>query len=110
MKKQFIVIGLLLVSTITFAQKKEIKTAQKSIKSGNFTEAISTLASIEVLVDKADSVIKEQYNLILGQAYLGAADNDFEKLNTAANSFENVLSLNKSSKYAADANKGLEEV
>ena len=110
MKKQFIVIGLLLVSTITFAQKKEIKTAQKSIKSGNFSEAISTLASIEALVDKADSVIKEQYNLILGQAYLGAADNDFEKLNTAVNSFENVLSLNKSSKYAADAYKGLEEV
>jgi len=109
MKKQFIVIGLLLVSAITFAQKKEIKTAQKSIKSGNFSEAISTLASIESLVDKADSVIKEKYSLILGQAYLGAADNDFEKLNTAANSFENVLSLNKGSKYAADANKGLEE-
>jgi tetratricopeptide (TPR) repeat protein len=108
MKKQLIVIGLLLVSATTFAQKKEIKTAQKSIKSGNFTEAITTLASIEGLVDKADSSIKEQYSLILAQAYLGAANNDFEKLNLAANLFEKVL-LNKSSKYAADANKGLEE-
>jgi tetratricopeptide (TPR) repeat protein len=109
MKKQLIVIGLLLVSAITFAQKKEIKTAQKSIKSGNFTEAITTLASIESLVDKSDSSIREQYSLILGQAYLGAANNDFEKLNLAAKSFENVL-LNKNSKYESDASKGLEEV
>ena len=109
MKKQLIVIALLLVSATTFAQKKEIKTAQKSIKSGNFTEAITTLASIEGLVDKADSSIKEQYSLILAQAYLGAANNDFEKLNLAANLFEKVL-LNKSSKYVGDAIKGLEEV
>ena len=109
MKKQLIVITLLLVSATTFAQKKEIKTAQKSIKSGNFTEAITTLASIEGLVDKADSSIKEQYSLILAQAYLGAANNDFEKLNLAANLFEKVL-LNKSSKYVGDASKGLEEV
>ena len=109
MKKQLIVIALLLVSATTFAQKKEIKTAQKSIKSGNFTEAITTLASIEGLVDKADSSIKEQYSLILAQAYLGAANNDFEKLNLAANLFEKVL-LNKSSKYVGDASKGLEEV
>lgn len=109
MKKQLIVIALLLVSATTFAQKKEIKTAQKSIKSGNFTEAITTLASIEGLVDKADSSIKEQYSLILAQAYLGAANNDFEKFNLAANLFEKVL-LNKSSKYVGDASKGLEEV
>lgn len=109
MKKQLIVIALLLVSATTFAQKKEIKTAQKSIKSGNFTEAITTLASIEGLVDKADSSIKEQYSLILAQAYLGAANNDFEKLNLAANLFEKLL-LNKSSKYVGDASKGLEEV
>jgi tetratricopeptide (TPR) repeat protein len=109
MKKQLIVIALLLVSASIFAQKKEIKTAQKSIKSGNFTEAISTLASIEGLLDKADSSIKEQYSLILAQAYLGAANNDFEKLNLAANLFEKVL-LNKSSKYVGDASKGLEEV
>ena len=109
MKKQLIVIALLLVSATTFAQKKEIKTAQKSIKSGNFTEAITTLASIEGLVDEADSSIKEQYSLILAQAYLGSANNDFEKLNLAANLFEKVL-LNKSSKYLGDASKGLEEV
>ncbi len=110
MKKQFLVIGLLLVSAITFGQKKEIKTAQKSIKSGNFSEAISTLASIESLVDNAESSTKEQYHLIVGQAYLGAAGNDYEKLNMAATSFENVLSINKNSKYATDATQGLEEV
>ena len=61
------------------------------------------------MVDKSDSSIKEQYSLILAQVYLGAANNDFEKLNLAANLFEKVL-LNKSSKYVGDASKGLEEV
>ena len=103
MKKQFIVIGLLLVSAITFAQKKEIKTAQKSIKSGNFSEAITTLVSIESLVDNAESSTKEQYHLIFGQAYLGAAGNDYEKLNMAATSFENVLSIDCKKRYLSSS-------
>ena len=42
MKKQILIAGFLMASAITFGQKKEIKIAQKAIKSGNFSEAIST--------------------------------------------------------------------
>ena len=109
MKKQFLIAGLLLVSAITFGQKKEIKTAQKAVNSGKFSEAMSTLKGVEGLVSNAESSVKEQYYLVKGQAYLGDANNNYEKLDTAASSFEKVLSLNKNSKYASEAQIGLQE-
>lgn len=109
MKKQILIAGLLLVTAITFGQKKEIKTAQKEVNSGNFSEAMSTLKGVEGLVSNAESNVKEQYYLVKGQAYLGGANNEYEKLNTAADSFEKVLSLNKNSKYASEAKEGLQE-
>lgn len=109
MKKQILIAGLLMVSAITFGQKKEIKIAQKAIKSSNFSEAISTLNGVEELVSKADSNVKEQYYLVKAEAYIGGAGNDYEKMNTAAAAYEKVLSLNKNSKYAAEAKIGLQE-
>ena len=110
MKKQILIAGLLLVSALTFGQKKEIKTAQKAIKSGDFSTAISTLNGAEGLVANADSSVQEQYYLVKGQAYLGDAGSDFEKMNTAADSFEKVTSLNKNSKFAIEAETGLQEI
>jgi|APSaa5957512493_1039668.scaffolds.fasta_scaffold07240_2 tetratricopeptide (TPR) repeat protein len=109
MKKQILIAGLLMVSAITFGQKKEIKIAQKAIKSGNFSEAISTLNGVEGLVSKSDSNVKEQYYLVKAEAYIGGADNNYEKINAAAVAYEKVLSLNKNSKYAAEAKIGLQE-
>ena len=109
MKKQILIVGLLMVTTITFGQKKEIKSAQKAIKSGDFAEAISTLKGAEGLISSAESSVKEHYYLVKGEAYLGGAGNDYEKMNVAASAYEKVLSLDKSSKYAAEAKLGLQE-
>jgi len=64
MKKQILIAGLLVVSAITFGQKKEIKSAQKAIKSAEFTEAIATLNGVEGLIPNADSNLQELYYLI----------------------------------------------
>jgi len=109
MKKQILIAGLLMVSTITFGQKKEIKIAQKAINNGDFSGAISTLKGVEGLVSNADSNVKEQYYLVKAEAYLGGAGNDYKKMNAAADAYEKVLSLNKNSKYAAEAKIGLQE-
>ena len=110
MKKQILIVGLLMISALTFGQKKEIKTAQKEIKNGNFSEAISTLKGAEVLISNADSSVKEQYYLVIGQAYLGGAGNDYNKMNSAADAFEKVIKLNKNGKYSADAEIGLSQI
>ena len=39
MKKQFVVALALLVGSFSFAQKSEIKDAEKAIKSGNYADA-----------------------------------------------------------------------
>tara|TARA_B100000809_G_C15136804_1_gene530996 strand:- start:609 stop:1874 length:1266 start_codon:yes stop_codon:yes gene_type:complete len=109
MKKQILIVGLLMVSAITFGQKKEIKSAQKAIKNGDFSEAISTLKGVEGQISNAESSVKEYYYLVKGKAYLGSADNDYEKMNTSADAFEKVLSLNENSKYSAEAQLGLQE-
>ena len=110
MKKQILIAGLLMVSAITFGQKKEIKIAQKAIKSGEFTEAIATLNGVEGLISKADSNVQELYYLVKAAAYIGGAGNDYEKMDIAVTAYEKVLSLNKNSKYAADAKIGLQEM
>ena len=110
MKKQILIVGLLMISALTFGQKKEIKAAQKAVKSGDFSVAISTLKGAEGLISNADSSVKEQFYLVKGQAYLGDAGKDFEKMNSAADSFEKVLSLNKNGKYTEDAKTGLQEI
>ena len=110
MKKQILIAGFLMVSAITFGQKKEIKSAQKAIKSAEFTEAIATLNGVEGLIPNADSNLQELYYLVKAEAYLGGAGNDYEKMNIAADAYEKVLSLNKKSKYAAEAELGLQEM
>lgn len=110
MKKQILIVGLLMVSAITFGQKKEIKTAQKAVNSDDFSVAISTLKGAEGLISNADSSVKEQFYLVKGQAYLGDAGNDFDKMNSAADAFEKVLALNKNGKYAEEAKTGLQEI
>lgn len=110
MKKQILIAGLLMVSAITFGQKKEIKSAQKAIKSGEFTEAIVTLNGVEGLIPNADSNLQELYYLVKAEAYSGGAGNDYEKMNIAADAYEKVLFLNKKSKYAAEAKLGLQEM
>ena len=110
MKKQILIAGLLIVSAITFGQKKEIKSAQKAIKSGEFTEAIATLNGVEGLIPNADSNLQELYYLVKAEAYIGGAGNDYEKMDIAAEAYEKVLSLNKKSKYAVEAKLGLQEM
>ena len=110
MKKQILIAGLLIVSAITFGQKKEIKSAQKYIKSGEFTEAIATLKGVEGLIPNADSNLQELYYLVKAEAYIGGAGNDYEKMDIAADAYEKVLSLNKKSKYAVEAKLGLQEM
>ena len=49
MNKLYIGVALL-VSTFSFAQKNEIKAAEKALKTGSFSEAKSTLSAAESLI------------------------------------------------------------
>jgi tetratricopeptide (TPR) repeat protein len=103
MKKQILIVGIMLISTLTFAQKKELKKADKALKDNNYTEALSYLNQIEGLISASDNSIKSDYYLFLGKAKLGDAGNDFEKLNSAGDALGKVLEINPKGSNAIEA-------
>ncbi|MBT8256048.1 MAG: tetratricopeptide repeat protein [Bacteroidia bacterium] len=85
MKKLVLLVGIMLISTFTFAQKKEVKKAEKAIKNGEVAEAISLLNQAEGLIAGADSDLQSQFYLTKAEAYLAdAGNNNFDKMKTAA--------------------------
>ena len=78
MKKQFIVALAVLVTTFSFAQKKELKEAEKAIKDNNFAEAKSILSQVEPMLSSMDDKYKAQYYYLNAEALYanGSASND----------------------------------
>ena len=91
-----------MISALTFGQKKEIRSAEKAIKSGNFSEAISVLEQADGLIANADKTIKSQYYLAKGDAYLGDAGDSVDKLKIAADSFLKAKEVDPNGKYTAE--------
>jgi len=78
MKKQFIVALAVLVTTFSFAQKKELKSAEKAIKDNNFAEAKSILSQIEPMLSSMEDKYKAQFYYLNAEALYanGSASND----------------------------------
>lgn len=93
MKKRFLIAGLALATSITFAQKKEIKKAEKAIKSNEYSEALSYLTEAEPTLGTVDNTIQAQFYAARGAATLGIGKKDSKKLLEAAKAYEKALSL-----------------
>ena len=75
--KQLFTLFLGLALTVGFAQKKELKTAQKQFKASKVEEAKATLETNKALLEGAtDAKIKTQYHFLLGQ--IARLDKDFQ--------------------------------
>ncbi|WP_040279761.1 tetratricopeptide repeat protein [Psychroserpens damuponensis] len=98
MKKQFIVALAMLVSTLTFSQKSELKTAEKAIKSGNFADAKSAINSAESLIANADDKLKAKYYFLKGQALYANGTGSNSDIDKAIESFDMVQEVEGSSK------------
>ena len=71
--KQVMLVSVFLISLASFAQKDQIKAAEKSLKSGNSQEAIAILQTAESLIANASENEKAQYLFIKGNAFLDLA-------------------------------------
>ena len=102
MKKQIVVALAILVGTFAFAQKKELKTAEKAIKSGNFADAKSALNSAEGLLGAADDKTKARYYFLMGQAQYANGTGSNEDVAGAVASFDKVAEIEgPKGKYSA---------
>jgi len=95
------VLGLITIST--FAQKNELKIAEKSIKSSDYTNAVTAVLEAESLFANMDNKTKAKFYFLKAQAFYGKkefqiATDTFEELFN----FENAIGKKKYSDQASE--------
>jgi tetratricopeptide (TPR) repeat protein len=114
--KNVVLATSLFFSVAIFAQKDELKSAEKAIKNGNAAEAKATLTQIEGLIANADDAQKAQYYFLKGNASLDLAQkktDESKNLDDAAKSYSSLLATEIKSgknKYSSQAQVSLLEV
>lgn len=110
MKSKFALIAVAsLVSFGGFAQKDQIKAAEKALKNGSSSEAISILTQAETLIGSATDPEKAQYYLVKGNAHMDLGNKKIEaskNFAAAAKAYQEVITVEKASgklKYTVQA-------
>jgi tetratricopeptide (TPR) repeat protein len=117
MKSKYVILAsALLISVATFAQKDQIKAAEKALKGGNSQEAIAQLKGAELLIANATESEKAQYHFVKGNALLDLANKNIEtgdNLVLAAKSFQDLLAVEKATgkdKYSVQASASITNI
>jgi tetratricopeptide (TPR) repeat protein len=117
MKSKYVILAsALLISVIAFAQKDQIKAAEKALKAGNAQEAVTILNGAESLIASAEAAEKAHFYFVNGNAHLELANKKVDEgknLNAAAKSFQDLLAVEKASgkdKYAAQATTSILDI
>jgi hypothetical protein len=110
MKSKYVILAsAFLISVATFAQKDQIKGAEKALKSGDAQGAISQLKDAENLIVNAKDTEQAQYYFVQGNAYLDLATkkvDESKNLSLAAESYKKLIEVEKTSgkqKYSTQA-------
>jgi len=117
MKNKFVILAsALLISAAGFAQKDQIKAAEKALKGGNPAEAVNQLKQAEGVIANATDAEKAQYNFVKGNALKELAVKKIEaskNLSAAAKAYQEVLAVEKTSgksKYSEESKTALASV
>lgn len=117
MKSKYVILAsALLISVATFAQKDQIKSAEKALKNGDAQGALSILKDAENLVVNAKDVEQAQYYFVKGNAYLDLATkkvDESKSLSLAAESYKKLIDLEKESgklKYSTQAATSIAQI
>ncbi len=108
MKTKIIVLAALLTGAVGFAQKNEIKEAEKALKSGDAASAKATLEGASGLIAAADDRTQAQYYHLLGRTYTDLAEKgDGNAFNPAAEAFKksNAIEAQSGKTKYTDENK-----
>lgn len=115
MKKQILIAIACLVAAFAFAQKKELKAAEKAIKSNNFAEAKAALGQVEGMMSSLDDKSKSHYHLLNAQALYANGTGNMDDVSKAIEELKNVGGSDASdlaelrnkmvTKFLEDANK-----
>ncbi|NQX85940.1 MAG: tetratricopeptide repeat protein [Flavobacteriaceae bacterium] len=93
MKKYMVMSLALMLSTLTFAQKKELKSAEKAIKNNDFSSAKASVSAAEALMSAMDDKLKAKFYLLKGQALYAMGAGNEADVNAALKSFDELETL-----------------
>jgi tetratricopeptide (TPR) repeat protein len=117
MKSKYVLLAsALLISVSNFAQKNEIKAAEKALKSGNAVEARTLLQQAEPLLTAATDAEKAQFLFVKGNIALDLATKNIEtskNLSEAAKAFQDLVAAEKvtgKSKYTSQATTSISDI
>jgi len=95
MRKQLLILSAFLLSMTMFGQKDELKTAEKAIKSNDFSSAVTAINQAESLIGGADQKTKAKFYYLKGMAlYQNGANENVEEVGAA---FNDLLDYEKES-------------
>ncbi|PWA04347.1 tetratricopeptide repeat protein [Flavobacterium psychrotolerans] len=117
MKSKYVILAsALLISVSTFAQKDQIKAAEKALKSGNSAEAKGILQQAESLIPNATDSEKAQYFFVKGNTLLDLATKNIDaskNQSDAAKAYQDLLAVEKASgksKYTSQAQTAISDI
>jgi hypothetical protein len=96
MKKQLLMLALSGLTTLTYAQKNEVKALEKAVKSEKFNETNSLISSAEALIANADDKTKAKFYYLKAKSLLNG--NDYDGIVAALTDFD----ANNTSKYKVE--------
>jgi len=114
MKTKVFILAAMSFTMVGFAQKTEIKTADKALKGGDAMAAKTALESASGMISGADAKVQAQYNFLRGKAYAELANGgDDTAFNEAVSSFRKVIEIEEKSgksKYTNETNQRLSKI
>ncbi|GGA71929.1 hypothetical protein GCM10008015_10790 [Flavobacterium palustre] len=110
MKGKYVMLAsALMLSLAAFAQKKELKAAEKAVKAGDAKEVLTLLKAVEPVLANATDEEKAQYYFLKANAYLDLVDKKVDtdaNMAIAADTYKELIAAEKASgklKYSAQA-------
>lgn len=101
MKSKYVLLAsALLISVATFAQKDQIKAAEKALKGGKSQEAVTILMEAESLITNATDAEKAQFFFVKGNALLDFANKNVDtdtNLSLAAKAYQDLIGVERAS-------------
>lgn len=97
MKTKIIVVLTLFMGMAVFAQKRELKDAEKAIKSGNFADAKSSLSTAEPLIESDDDKTKAWYHFLMGQVMYANGTGSNDDIDKAIDNFDMAVKIEEES-------------
>lgn len=101
MKSKYVLLAsALLISVATFAQKDQIKAAEKALKAGKSQEAVTILMEAESLIANAPDAEKAQFFFVKGNSLLDLANKNVDanaNLSLAAKAYQDLIAVEKTS-------------